>query len=109
MLVSGDQSEQWGTVVGKTLAIYLIPGIFGYFFGLTLFFILQVIIVIGLLAITDVASVRMDYLSSIEEDLEKDEERNRNEKERLEVEKERLEVEKEILKNTTNDNQKDID
>jgi len=102
MLVSGDQSEQWETLVGKTLAIYLIPGIFGYFFGLTVFFILQVIVVIFFLAMADVTSVRMWYLSSLEEDLEKDEERIRNEKERLEVEKE-------ILKNTTNDNQKDID
>ena len=109
MSVSDDQLEQWAKVVGKTIFLYLIPGIFGYFFGLTVFFILQVIFVIAFLAITDVTSVRMWYLSSLEEDLQKDEERNRSEKERLDLEKERLEVEKEILKNTTNDNQKDID
>ena len=109
MQVSDDQLEQWLMVAAKTIVFYLIPGIFGYFFGLTVFFILQVIFVIAFLAITDVTSVRMWYLSSLEEDLEKDEERNRNEKERLDLEKERLEVEKEILKNTTNDNQKDID
>ena len=109
MLVSDNESEQWGTVAGKTIVIYLIPGIFGYFFGLTVFFSLQVIFVIAFLAVSDVTAIRMWYLSSLEEDLEKDEERIRNEKDRLEVEKERLEVEKEILKNTTNDNQKDID
>ena len=102
MQVSDNQLDQWGEVAGKTIVIYLIPGIFGYFFGLTVFFILQVIVVIFFLAMADVTSVRMWYLSSLEEDLEKDEERIRNEKERLEVEKE-------ILKNTTNDNQKDID
>ena len=109
MQVSDDQLEQWLMVAGKTLAIYLFPGIFGYFFGLTVFFALQVIFVIAFLAVSDVTAIRMWYLSSLEEDLEKDEERIRNEKDRLEVEKERLEVEKEILKNTTNNNQKDID
>ena len=109
MSVSDDQLEQWAKVVGKTIFLYLIPGIFGYFFGLTVFFILQVIFVIAFLAITDVTSARIWWLSNLEEELEKDEERIRNEKERLDVEKERLEVEKEILKNTTNDNQKDID
>ena len=109
MSVSDDQLEQWAVVVGKTIFFYLFPGIFGYFFGLTVFFILQVIVVIAFLAITDVTSARIWWLSNLEEELEKDEERIRNEKERLDVEKERLEVEKEILKNTTNDNQKDID
>tara|TARA_B110000014_G_scaffold45480_1_gene30105 strand:+ start:302 stop:631 length:330 start_codon:yes stop_codon:yes gene_type:complete len=109
MQVSDDQLEQWGTVAGKTIVIYLIPGIFGYFFGLTVFFCFQVIFVIAFLAITDVTSARIWWLSNLEEELEKDEERIRNEKDRLEVEKERLEVEKEILKNTTNNNQKDID
>ena len=109
MVVSDDQLEQWGTVAGKTIVIYLIPGIFGYFFGLTVFFYFQVIVVIAFLAITDVTSARIWWLSNLEEELEKDEERIRNEKERLDVEKERLEVEKEILKNKTNDNQKDID
>ena len=109
MVVSDDQLEQWAMVAGKTIAIYLFPGIFGYFFGLTVFFILQAIFVIGVIAVSDVTAIRMWYLSSLEKDLEKDEERIRNEKERLDVEKERLEVEKEILKNKTNDNQKDID
>lgn len=100
--VSDNQLKQWEMVATKTVAIYLIPSIFGYFFGLTVFFILQIILVIYCIAMSDVTAVRMRYLSDREEDLKKDEERIRNEKERLEVEKE-------ILKNTTNDNQRDID
>ena len=102
MLSGGNQAEEWGNVAGKTIVIYLIPSIFGYFFGLTVFFILQVITVITIIASTDVTAVRMSYLGSIEEDLKKDEERIRNEKERLEIEKE-------ILEKKTTDNKKDKD